>query len=98
MSRHMQNGSAERLMALIGGLGAGIGLGLLLAPKSGRELRADLDRTACDGIAKIKHGAEELKTSAAGVIEKAKSAAQAQKEGVGQAIAAGKRAYLEASS
>jgi gas vesicle protein len=98
MSGFRENNSADMLFALIGGLGAGIGLGLLLAPKPGRELRADLDRTACDGISKLKQSAEELKTSASSMLEKAKATAQTQKEGVGQAIAAGKRAYQEATS
>jgi gas vesicle protein len=98
MSRFRENDSADMLFALLGGLGAGIGLGLLLAPKPGRELRADLDRTACDSMSKIKQSAEELKTSASSLIEKAKTTAQTHKEGVGQAIAAGKRAYQEATS
>ncbi len=90
-----QSDSADLLIALVGGIGAGIGLGLLLAPKSGRDLRADIDRTADAGVARVRKSIEDFKAQAASIVEKGKATANLQKEGVGQAITAAQKAYRE---
>jgi gas vesicle protein len=56
------------LASLTAALAIGFGLGLLLAPKSGRKLRADLGRTAD----RLLDGVDDLRSSAADLFEKGK--------------------------
>ena len=88
------------------GLGIGVAVGILFAPKSGEETRqllrskADestdyLKRKADESTEYVKRKSEELKDSAAELADKSKLAIQKQKEQLAAALEAGKQAYKE---
>jgi len=78
------------------GLGIGVAIGLLFAPKSGEETRRLIRDKAEEGRDLIKKRAEELKESATSLVEKGKEAVARQRDQLAAAIEAGKRAYQEA--
>lgn len=91
------------------GLGIGVAMGILFAPKSGEETRillrskADeskdyLRRVSEDGKEYVSRKSEELKDSAADLAEKSKLAIQRQKEQLAAAVEAGRAAYNETVS
>ncbi len=88
------------------GVGIGVAVGILFAPKSGEETRtllrskADeskdfLKRKSEDLREQVIRKSEDLREQAAEVVDKGKSAMQRQKEQVVAAVDAGKQAYRD---
>jgi len=80
------------------GLGLGVAVGLLFAPKSGAETRDLLLTKADEGKEYLKRRTSDLRDSAEDVIEKGKSAISRQRDNLSSAVEAGKQAYREAVS
>jgi len=77
------------------GLGIGVTVGILFAPKAGDETRQLLRSKADEGKDYVKRKSEELKDSAAELKDKGKLALQRQKEQLAAAVDAGRQAYKE---
>lgn len=77
------------------GLGIGVAVGVLFAPKSGVETRELLKEKAEEGKDYLKRRSVELKDSAVEAYEKGKEAVTRQKEQLAAAVEAGKAAYRE---
>jgi gas vesicle protein len=88
------------------GLGVGVAVGLLMAPRSGEETRrilrtkadegADFLRTKADeGKEFVRRRGTELRESASDLIDRSKDAIARQKEQLAMAVEAGKQAYRE---
>ena len=91
------------------GLGVGIAVGILMAPKSGEETRGYLKNRAEEGSRYIKTRADEgreyvrrrgdeLRDNAADLLDKSKEALNRQKEQISSAVEAGRQAYRESMS
>ncbi len=79
------------------GLGMGIMVGLLYAPRTGEETRELLTHKADEGREFVKRRSRELRDQADDYIAKGKDTAARQKENLQSAVDAGKRAYRDAS-
>jgi gas vesicle protein len=88
------------------GLGIGVAVGLLMAPRSGEETRqflrtkadegTDYLRTKADeGKEFVRRRSTELRDSASDLIDRSKDAIARQKEQLAMAVEAGKQAYRE---
>jgi len=77
------------------GLGIGVAVGILFAPKSGEETRQLLRSKADESKDYVKRKSEELKESATDLADKGKLALQRQKEQLAAAVDAGRQAYKE---
>ncbi|MBK9166784.1 MAG: YtxH domain-containing protein [Bryobacterales bacterium] len=88
------------------GLGVGVAVGMLMAPKSGEETRRILREKADEGRDYMKHRVDEgrdyvvkrsseLRETATGAVERGKDVLHRQKEQLSSAIDAGKQAYHE---
>ena len=88
------------------GLGIGVAVGLLMAPRSGEETRqflrskadegTDYLRTKADeGKEFVRRRSTELRDSASDLIDRSKEAIARQKEQLAMAVEAGKQAYRE---
>jgi len=80
------------------GLGLGVAVGLLFAPKTGAETRELLLTKADEGKEYLKRRTSDLRESAEEVIEKGKTAVSRQRDNLSSAVEAGKQAYREAVS
>ena len=80
------------------GLGLGVAVGLLFAPKTGEETRDLLLNKADEGKEFLKRRTTELRDSAVDAVEKGKNAVSRQKDQLSAAVEAGKQAYREAVS
>jgi len=78
------------------GLGLGVAVGLLFAPKSGSETRELLLNKADEGKEYLKRQSEQLRSSAGDAYERSKSALARQREQLSAAVEAGRQAYREA--
>ena len=78
------------------GLGLGVAVGLLFAPKSGQETRQLLASKAGEGKDYLKRQSGSLKETANDAIERGRSALARQRDQLNQAVEAGKQAYREA--
>jgi gas vesicle protein len=58
------------LMALLAGAGAGLAVGLLMAPKSGDRMRADIGTAVDEYLDSARQKASELRTSATNFAQK----------------------------
>lgn len=77
------------------GLGIGVAVGILFAPKSGAETRELLKERAEEGKEYVKRRSAELRDSTVEAYEKGKEAVIKQKEQLAAAVEAGKAAYRE---
>lgn len=77
------------------GLGIGVAVGILFAPKSGEETRELIKEKAGEGKDYLKRRSQELRESAVEAYEKSKQAVARQKEQIAAAVEAGKTAYRE---
>ena len=77
------------------GLGVGVAVGVLFAPKAGSETRLLLREKAEEGKEFLKRTGEELKETATDLVDRGKQAIAQQKEQFSAAVEAGKSAYRE---
>jgi len=78
------------------GLGLGVAVGVLFAPKSGEETREFLRSKAEEGTDFVKRRAEDLRDTASDAIDRSKEGIRRHKENLAAAVDAGKQAYREA--
>jgi gas vesicle protein len=79
------------------GLGIGVAVGILFAPKSGEETREFIKERADEGKEYLKRRTTELRESATGVVERGRQTLERQKEQIRAAVDAGRQAYQETS-
>jgi gas vesicle protein len=77
------------------GFVVGGALALLLAPKSGAQLRGDISEALDDLKDKAEQMVDELQVSAADVIDKSRSVLDETKENLLRSVEAGKEAYVQ---
>ena len=87
-----KNGLSSFLM----GLGVGVAIGMLFAPKSGSETRDFIKSKAGEGTDFLKQRSSDLKQSASDWVDKGKDALRSQKDTLSDAMEAGKQAYRDA--
>jgi gas vesicle protein len=80
------------------GLGLGVAVGLLFAPKSGPETRDLLLSKADEGKEYLKRRSNEVRDQALDALERGKSTVSRQRDNLVAAVEAGKQAYREAVS
>jgi len=80
------------------GLGIGVAVGILFAPKSGEETRDIIRSKAGEGKDYLRRRSEEVRDRAEDMVERGKSAVQRQKEQLHAAVDAGRQAYRESVS
>ena len=78
------------------GLGLGVAVGVLFAPKAGTETRALLQAKADEGADYVKKTGYDLRDSALEAVEKGKTEVKRHKENLTAAVEAGRAAYREA--
>ncbi len=88
----------NRLSYFFLGLGLGVAVGLLFAPKSGAETRDLILSKADEGKEYLRRRTEDLRDSAGDLIEKGRNVVSQQKDQLNQAVEAGKQAYRDAVS
>ena len=86
------------LSAFLLGLGVGVAVGMLFAPKSGQETRELIKSKAGEGADFLKQRTSEAKQTAADWVDKGKDALNKQKESLTDAVEAGRQAYRDAVS
>ncbi|MBM3787025.1 MAG: YtxH domain-containing protein [Acidobacteria bacterium] len=85
----------KRLSYFCLGLGIGVAVGILFAPKSGEETRALLRDKADESKDYLIRKSSELKETSAEILDRSKLALQKQKEQLAAAVDAGRQAYKE---
>lgn len=78
------------------GLGLGVAVGVLFAPKTGEETRNMIRSKADEGKDYLVRRGTELRDSASDAIEKGRSAVSKQRDNLTAAVEAGKQAYRDA--
>ena len=86
------------LSSFLLGLGVGVAVGMLFAPKAGSETREMIKSKAGEGGEYIKQRSAEMKDTATGWVDKGKDALSRQKDTLNDAVEAGKQAYRDAVS
>jgi gas vesicle protein len=66
----IESQSRNMLLALLAGVGAGVVVGLAIAPKSGQKLRADIGNTVDDYLDSASQKAEELRKSSTNLAQR----------------------------
>ena len=84
------------LSSFLFGLGVGVAIGILFAPKSGQETRELIRNKAGEGQDFLKQRSEELRQNAAEWVEKGKEAINKQRDNFADAMEAGRQAYRDA--
>jgi gas vesicle protein len=82
----------------LAGLGIGAAVGMLYAPKAGRETREELLKRADEGREYVKTRAKEAREQATQLVDKGKQVIDQQKEQFRSAYDAGRQAYKEATT
>lgn len=90
--------SGNSFMWFLAGLGFGALLGVLYAPRSGKETREAIRNTAQEGKEYLKTRGREARENVSQWVEKGKDVVARQKEQFSQAADAARQAYREASS
>ncbi|HUO60610.1 MAG TPA: YtxH domain-containing protein [Candidatus Acidoferrales bacterium] len=90
------NGSG--ILWFLAGLGLGAALGVLYAPKSGKETRESILSAAEESSDFVRERARQYREQANDWVEKGKDAVTAQREQLRNAFEAGRQAYREATA
>jgi gas vesicle protein len=77
------------------GLGLGVAVGVLFAPKSGTETREFIRSKANDSVDYVKRKSDDLKDTASETIDRSKETLRRHKDNLSAAVEAGKQAYRE---
>lgn len=94
----MADDNSSGFLWFLAGLGIGAAVGVLYAPKSGRETREDILRAAEDGRELVRDRARQYRNQAGEWVDRGKEAVTQQKEQFRSAFEAGRQAYREATS
>ena len=78
------------------GVGLGVAVGILFAPKSGSETRDLIRAKAGEGKEYVKRRGEGLKEGADELLDRGRTLIKSQKDHLNAALEAGKQAYREA--
>ena len=89
--------SSSSFLWFLAGLGIGAAVGILYAPKSGRETREQILQAAEDGRAAVEARAREARQQATQWVDRGKQYVDSQKDQIRSAFEAGKAAYREAT-
>jgi gas vesicle protein len=89
--------NSNSFLWFLAGLGFGALMGVLYAPRSGRETRDALKNTAQEGGEYIKTRGREAKETVSQWVDRSKDVVGQQKEKISAAIDATRQAYREAS-
>lgn len=77
------------------GLGLGVAVGMLFAPKTGAETRDLLATKADEGKEYLRRRSEDLRDSASDLLDKGRDLVSKQKDQLDAAVQAGKQAYRD---
>lgn len=80
------------------GLGLGVAVGVLFAPKSGEETRELIRNKANEGADYMKRRGSELRDQTTDAIDRSKQTLQKHKDNLSAAMDAGRQAYRDAVS
>ncbi len=83
----------NKLSYFLFGLGMGVAVGVLFAPKSGQETRDYLKSRAGEGRDFLKQKGEEVRDSASDMVSRGREAFDSQRQNLAAALEAGKQAY-----
>jgi gas vesicle protein len=89
--------NSNSFLWFLAGLGFGALMGVLYAPRSGRETRDALKNTAQEGGEYIKTRGREAKDTVSQWVDRGKDVVSQKKEQISSAIDATRQAYREAS-
>jgi gas vesicle protein len=78
------------------GLGLGVAVGILFAPKAGTETRELIRSKADEGKEYLRRRGDEVKDSASELLDRGRGLINRQKDTLGAAVEAGKQAYRDA--
>lgn len=90
--------NGNNFMWFLAGLGFGALLGVLYAPRSGKETREALKNTAEEGREFLKTRGREARETVSQWVDRGKEAVGRQKEQISSAIDAGRQAYREVTT
>ncbi len=93
----MSDSDSNSFLWFLAGLGIGAAVGILYAPKSGRETREQIWQAAEDGRETVTARAKQYKDQANQWVDKGKQYVDSQREQIKSAFEAGKSAYREAT-
>jgi gas vesicle protein len=85
----------NRTIGFMAGLGAGVGLGMIFAPRSGIRTRVLMQRRATDGADYLRQRGSEVRSAAAEAIRDSTRKMTKGTEAVKAAVEAGKQAFSE---
>jgi gas vesicle protein len=94
----MADDSSNGFLWFLAGLGIGAAVGVLYAPKAGRETREDILRAAEDGRELVRDRARQYRNQAGEWVDRGKDVVSQQKEQFRSAFEAGRQAYREATT
>ncbi len=94
----MADDSSNGILWFLAGLGLGAAVGVLYAPKSGRETREAILNAAEEGRDVVRDRARQYKDQATEWVERSKDVVGSQKDQFRSAFEAGKQAYREATA
>jgi len=80
------------------GVGLGVAVGVLFAPKAGTETREFIRDKAGEGVDFVKRRGEDLRDTTTETIGRTKEKLRRQKENLASAVDAGRQAYRDATS
>jgi gas vesicle protein len=80
------------------GIGVGVALGMILAPKAGAETRTLIRNRASEGGEYLRRRGTKLREGAGELLDKGKGLVDRQREHLSSAIDAGRQAYRETVS
>ncbi len=91
-------GDDNRIAYFFLGVGVGLAVGMLFAPKSGDETRDLLLSKADEGKKYLRKRGEDLRDSASDLVDRGRTVVTKKREHLASAMDAGKQAYREAVS
>ncbi len=95
MHNHDRGVCATDALLFMVGAGLGVGLGIILAPKSGQETRDAIREKVSNGKEFVARQGNELKAKATDLADKSKETLERHRSSVTAALDAGRQAYRE---
>jgi gas vesicle protein len=89
--------NSNSFMWFLAGLGFGALMGVLYAPRSGRETRDAIKNTAQEGTEYLRTRGREAKETVSQWVDRGKDVVNQKKEQIGSAIDTARQAYREAA-